>query len=177
MGEHFGTEAIQIEPATPAAWPALRAIYQEGIDTGDATFETRPPETWAAWSAAHAAGCHVLARRDGTVCGWAALTPVSGRCVYAGVAELSIYVGAVHRGRGVGDRLLRALIEVAEAREIWTVQAGVFPENVASLRLLARNGFRVVGRRERLGQMSHGPRAGAWRDVILLERRSRRVGT
>jgi phosphinothricin acetyltransferase len=121
--------------------------------------------------------CGCLARDGEKILGWATLAKVSDRCVYAGVAEVSVYVAAAARGRGVGDALLRGLIARADAAGVWTLQAGIFPENKASLALHARHGFREVGRRERLGQMpAIGPRAGEWRDVLLLERRSAVAG-
>jgi L-amino acid N-acyltransferase YncA len=159
-----------IAEMTPDHWAQVRAIYLEGIATGDATFETAAPE-WAAWDAAHIKTCRFVARAGDSVLGWAALTPVSGRCVYVGVAEVSVYVAARARGRGVGKALLAALVAASEQNEIWTMQAGIFPENVASVKLHERMGFRVVGRRERLGAMN-----GRWRDVLLLERRSKVVG-
>jgi L-amino acid N-acyltransferase YncA len=155
-------------------WGEVRAIYLEGIATGDATFETDAP-SWEKWDASHLQECRLVARSSssgsGRIIGWAALSPVSDRCVYAGVAEVSVYVGEKGRGQGTGRALLEALVEASEERGIWTLQAGVFPENRASIRLHLRCGFREVGRRERLGQ-----RNGAWRDVMLLERRSRTVG-
>jgi L-amino acid N-acyltransferase YncA len=159
-------EAPAIKPMTAGHWPAVRAIYQHGIATGDATFETAAP-TWAAWDAGHLAGHRLVAATDGEVVGWAALSPVSDRCAYAGVAEVSIYVAAGAAGRGVGRALLERLVAGAEAAGIWTLQAGVFPENAASLALHRRCGFRTVGVRERLGKLD-----GRWRDVVLLERRS-----
>lgn len=149
-----------------AVWPAVRAIYAEGIATGNATFETEVP-AWAAWDAAHLPHCRLVAREGERVLGWAALSPVSGRCVYAGVAEVSVYAAADSRGRGVGKALLRALITASEQAGIWTLQAGIFPENEASLALHRACGFRRVGVRERIGEL-----AGVWRDVVLLERRS-----
>ncbi|MDQ6856528.1 MAG: N-acetyltransferase family protein [Candidatus Dormibacteraeota bacterium] len=146
-------------------WPAVREIYAEGIAAGDATFETEPP-SWAAWDAAHLAEHRLVARRDDRVVGWAAASPVSERCVYAGVAETSVYVAADARGAGVGHTLLSELITSTESAGIWTLQAGIFPENHASLALHKACGFRLVGVRERLGQHH-----GVWRDVILLERR------
>ena len=159
-----------IQPLTAAHWPAVRAIYEQGIATGDATFETAAPE-WAAWDRGHLAGHRLVATLDGQVVGWAALAPVSERCAYAGVAEASVYVAAVAAGQGVGRALLERLVAGAEAAGIWTVQAGIFPENTASLALHRRCGFRTVGVRERLGRLG-----GRWRDVVLLERRSPRVG-
>lgn len=161
----------------PADWPVVAAIYAEGIATWSATFTPAPPESFDDFSDGKLMDCACVARGDSSaVLGWATLAKVSDRCVYAGVAEVSIYVAAAARGRGVGEALMRALIARSEAAGVWTLQAGIFPENAASLRLHARHGFREVGRRERLGQMSRGPRAGEWCDVLLLERRSKVVG-
>jgi L-amino acid N-acyltransferase YncA len=148
-------------------WPAVAAIYGEGIESGDATFETFVP-AWAEWDAGHLDDHRLVATEGNSIVGWAALSPVSGRCVYAGVAEDSVYVSESARGHGVGSALLRALLADSEAAGIWTIQAGVFPENTASLRLHHGCGFRTVGLRERIGRMN-----GVWRDVLLLERRSR----
>jgi len=157
---------------TPDDWPNVRAIYLEGIATGNATFETDAP-SWETWDRAHVADPRLVARdADGSVLGWAAVTPVSGRCVYAGVADLSVYVSAAARGRGVGRALLTALIQSSERAGIWTLQAGIFPENAPSLALHRACGFRDVGRRERIGKMH-----GVWRDVLLLERRSGSAGS
>jgi phosphinothricin acetyltransferase len=143
------------------------AIYQAGIDTGDATFETQAP-TWEAFDAAKLPSHRFVALDDdGTVLGWVAVGAVSDRCVYAGVVEHSVYVAPDAQGRGVGTALLEALVASTEAAGIWTIQSGVFPENEASLALHQRLGFRNVGRRERIGK-----RDGRWRDVILIERRS-----
>jgi L-amino acid N-acyltransferase YncA len=155
----------------PEDWPAVRAIYLEGIATGNATFEQTAPE-WETWDAGHLPGGRIVACSDaGDVLGWAALSGVSSRCVYAGVAEVSIYVAERARGRGVGSKLMARLIADSEAAGLWTLQAGIFPENVASIALHARAGFRIVGKRERLGQMN-----GRWRDVVLMERRSAVAG-
>ena len=151
-------------------WPRVRAIYLEGIATGQATFETDAPE-WSAWNAAHLPTPRLVARVGAEVAGWAALSPVSSRCVYAGVGETSVYVGAAYRGAGVGRALLTALVNESERTGLCTSQAGIFPENVASVRLHKSCGFREVGRRERIGR-----RDGVWRDTLLLERRSRVVG-
>ena len=159
-------DGLTIDLMTEAAWPAARAIYEEGIAGGDATFETAAPG-WAAWDQGHLADHRLVATRGGRVVGWAALSPVSDRCAYAGVAEASVYVAAAAAGQGVGRALLTELVSRAEAAGIWTVQAGVFPENTASLALHRRCGFRTVGVRERLGKLH-----GRWRDVVLLERRS-----
>jgi L-amino acid N-acyltransferase YncA len=160
---------VEIQPLRPDDWPAVRAIFQAGIASGDATFETAAP-TWEAWDAAHLPEHRLVARDDGQVLAWAALAPVSDRCAYAGVAEDSIYVAPGAQGRGVGRQLLAALVASAEQGGIWTVQTGIFPENRASVRLHQACGFRLVGVRERLGRLD-----GRWRDVLLLERRSPRI--
>ncbi len=160
----------RIMAMTAADWPAVRAIYEEGIATGQATFETAAPE-WSAWDAARLPVGRLVARRHRSVVGWAALSPVSSRAVYRGVAEVSIYIAAAARGQGIGRLLLTALIDNAETAGLWTLQAGIFPENEASVALHLACGFRLVGRRERLG-LHHG----RWRDSLLLERRSNRVG-
>ena len=160
---------MEVTVARAEDWPTNRAIYEAGIRSGDATFETEPP-SWAEWDAAHLPAHRLVARAEDGVVGWAALSPVSTRCVYAGVAEDSVYVAPEVQGRGVGRALLTALVEGAERAGIWTVEAGVFPENAASLALHARCGFRRVGVRDRIGKLG-----AAWRDVVLLERRSRLV--
>ena len=147
-------------------WPSVLEIYGEGIATGEATFETDTP-AFEHWSAHHPVAHRLVATRAQRVIGWAALTPVSDRCAYEGVAEVSVYVAAGSRGEHVGSSLLERLIESSEAAGIWTIQAGIFPENVASVQLHLQCGFRVVGTRERLGQLH-----GRWRDVLLLERRA-----
>ena len=146
---------------------AVLAIYQAGLDTGNASFETSAPD-WARWDAAHLPAHRFVATDDaGRVLGWVAVSPVSSRAVYAGVVELSVYVDPAARGQGVGSALLAALTESTDAAGIWTIQTGIFPENTASLALHERAGFRVVGTRERIGQHH-----GRWRDVVFLERRS-----
>ena len=152
-------------------WPGVREVYEAGIATGNATLEGRSPE-WPQWDAAHRRDCRLVAERDGRVVGWAALSPVSDRCAYDGVAEASVYVAADCRGTGIGKRLMSALVVEAEAAGVWTVQAGILTENTASLRLAEQTGFRLVGLRERLGKVD-----GHWRDIYVLERRSRVVGT
>ncbi len=161
---------LRIAPLTAAEWPAVRAIYEEGIATGHATFETTAPD-WAAWDAARLPVGRLVAWRGRTVVGWAALSPVSSRAVYSGVAEVSVYVAAAARGQGVGRALLTALVAASETAGIWTLTAGIFPENEASVALHRACGFRVVGRRERLAL-----HYGVWRDALLLERRSSVVG-
>lgn len=160
-----------IEPMRPDDWDRVRSIYEEGIATGHATLETAVP-SWDEWDAAHLPACRLVVRAEGGgVLGWAALSPVSGRCVYGGVAEISLYVAAAARGRGLGRALLRALVAASESAGLWTLQAGILPENRASLAVHRRCGFRTVGRRERIGRLR-----GEWRDVVLLERRSRTIG-
>ncbi len=152
-------------------WPAVRAIFEEGIAAGNATFETAAP-AWEAWDAAHLAEPRLVATDAQGLAGWAALAPASRRACYAGVAEVSVYVAVRCRGGGVGTRLLAALIAASERLGIWTLQAVVFPDNAASMALHERAGFRRVGRRERIARLR-----GVWRDTLLLERRSSSVGT
>jgi L-amino acid N-acyltransferase YncA len=168
----FAAREVRIEPLRPADWPAVAAIYAQGIATGNATFETEVP-SWERWNASHLAEHRLVARAGpaGDLIAWASLAPVSDRCAYTGVVENSIYVSEAARGKGVGRRLLTALVEQAERADIWTVQTGVFPENTTSLALHRRCGFRVVGVRERVGQLH-----GRWRDVLFLERRSTVAG-
>jgi L-amino acid N-acyltransferase YncA len=161
---------VEIRPLLPEDWPSVRTIYREGIATGNATFETDAPE-WEVWDSKHLRDARLAAVVDGRVVGWAALAPVSDRCVYSGVAELSIYIASAMRGKGVGKTLLDALVLESEAKGFWTLQTGVFPENKASLALHQKCGFRIVGRRERIGKMGN-----RWRDVIFLERRSAVAG-
>jgi phosphinothricin acetyltransferase len=151
---------------TAADWPSIRDIYEAGIATGHATFETTAP-SWEQWDAAHLTDHRIVADIEREIVGWTAMSPVSDRCVYAGVAEHSVYIHPDHRGQGVGRTLLEALIASAEAAGIWTIQTGIFPENTASVKLHQRCGFRIVGRRERIGQLK-----GVWRDTLFLERRS-----
>ena len=157
---------FQITSMLDDDWEQVRQIYQEGIDTGQATFETTTPE-FNEWHNSHLAFGRLVARTEWVVSGWAALSPVSRRAAYAGVAETSVYVGAAYRGNGIGRSLLQALIEESERNGIWTLQAVMFPENEASLALHRSCGFREVGRRERISKLN-----GVWRDTLLLERRS-----
>jgi phosphinothricin acetyltransferase len=152
-------------------WPVAGEIYREGIATGRATFETDLP-AWEFWDQAHLRHPRLVAAEGGQVLGWAALSPVSKRAVYAGVAEVSIYVAGAAQGRGIGRALLEALIEASEQAGVWTLQAGIFAINTPSIALHRRCGFREVGIRERIGQLH-----GAWHDVVLMERRSRRIGS
>ncbi len=158
--------ALEVRGLTPADWPLVAAIYAEGIATGNATFDAEPP-SWAEWDASHLPDPRLAGELGGEVVGWAALAPTSRRACYRGVAEVSVYVAERSRGRGVGSRLLRSLVARAEEAGIWTIQTSIFPENVASVELHRRCGFRVVGVRERIGQLN-----GVWRDTVLMERRS-----
>jgi L-amino acid N-acyltransferase YncA len=164
-GSHAVATDVEVRPFRDDDWPAVHAIYAEGIATGNATFETEVP-AFERWLETHPPECRLVATRAADVVGWVAASPVSDRCAYAGVIEHSVYVDSRVRGQGVGHRLLDALIQRADASGIWTIQSGIFPENVASLELHQRCGFRVVGTRERLGQLN-----GVWRDVVLIERR------
>lgn len=160
---------MSIEPLVREHWPEVARIYAEGIATGNATFETDVP-TWERWDASHLAEHRFVALDNDVVVGFAAVSAVSDRCVYDGVVENSVYVAEAARGAGVGRSLLERLIASTEAVGIWTIQSGIFPENDASLRLHERVGFRVVGRRARLGKLH-----GVWRDVLLVERRSEAI--
>lgn len=161
---------IRIVKLDPAHWPQVKRIYEEGIQTGNATFQQQAPE-WGNWNEDHLQHSRIVALDNDEVGGWAALSPVSERCVYAGVAEVSVYVAEKFRGKKIGTLLLKELIAQSEINGIWTLQSGIFPENVASIKLHEANGFRVVGYREKVGQMN-----GVWRDTILLERRSQLIG-
>ena len=159
-----------VVPLQPHHWDRVRTIYLDGLATGQASFETRPPD-WTEWDRAHLPHPRLAAARGVEIVGWVALCPVSSRRCYAGVAEVSIYVASETRGQGVGTLLLEEIIRASEAAGIWTLQAVIFPENVGSIRLHQRCGFRTVGRRERIAQ-----RDGVWRNTVLLERRSVVVG-
>jgi L-amino acid N-acyltransferase YncA len=161
---------IKVQKMQDDDWPSVKDIYQEGIDTGNATFETVVP-TWQEWDSNHLCDCRLIAKFAGQIVGWVALSPISNRCAYQGVAEVSLYVKSSARGQGVGKALLKAAIEESEQIGLWTLQGGTFPENKSSIALQKACGFREVGRRERIGK-----RNGVWRDVILMERRSKVVG-
>jgi phosphinothricin acetyltransferase len=161
---------ISMEEMQPEHWQEVRAIYEDGIKTGNATFELSAPE-WKAWDEAHLQYCRFIAVEGDKILGWSALSPVSGRCVYAGVAEVSVYVSTNARGKGLGKMLLEKLIEGSEANNLWTLQASIFPENVSSIKIHQHCGFRVIGKRERIGKIN-----SIWRDTLLLERRSNKVG-
>jgi len=161
---------ISIHKMKDEEWPDVKYIYQEGIATGDATFESEAPD-WEQWDKSHLRDCRLVAKSGEKIVGWAALIPVSSRCVYDGVAEVSLYVRDSFRGRGIGTELLKAAIEESQRAGIWTLQSGTFPENAASIAIQKACGFREVGIREKIGCMN-----GQWRDVILMERRSKVVG-
>ena len=168
---------ISVRPMTAGDWPAVAEIFRQGIDDGEATFETRTTG-WDAFDAAKLPGLRLVAAddRDSRVLGWAAASPVSTREVYRGVIEHSVYIDRAARGRGIGRLLLSAFVDAADDAGVWTIQSSVFPENTASLRLHEAAGFRVVGRRERIARAGVGPHAGTWRDTVLIERRSARNG-
>ncbi len=151
-------------------WPDVQRIYREGIETGNATFETQVPE-WGVWDGKTRPQPRLVARLEDQVVGWAALSSVSARAVYAGVCEVSVYVAAAARGQGVGKKLLQALVQASEELGIWTLQASIFPENQASIAIHEQCGFRILGRREKIAQ-----HRGRWRDTVLMERRSQVVG-
>jgi L-amino acid N-acyltransferase YncA len=161
---------VLIERMTQDHWTAVESIYNAGIATKNATFEPHVPD-WASWNSHHRGDCRLIALKGERIAGFAALSDISARIVYSGVAEVSIYVDPDFRGMGIGDQLLKTLIAESETHNIWTLQAGIFPENIISLQLHLRNGFRIIGKRERIGKMD-----GRWRDVLLLERRSEKVG-
>ena len=161
---------IGIIPMQSLHWNEVKRIYEEGIATRNATFESSPP-SWEIWDAAHLKNCRLVAVDGDYIAGWAALTLVSDRCVYAGVAEVSVYVDQNFRGKKIGSLLLQQLIINSENEGIWTLQAGIFPENESSLTLHEKYGFKIIGKRERIGKMDN-----VWRDTLLLERRSKTVG-
>jgi phosphinothricin acetyltransferase len=161
---------MEIQALTPHHWPEVKAIYQAGIGTGNAHFSLTIPE-WDEWDHEHVKNCRLVATENGQVLGWAALTAISDRCVFAGVAEVSIYMAEQARGKGIGKQLLAELVKQSEAENFWTLEARIFAENEASIHIHQQNGFRVVGRRERIGKLN-----GIWRDVLLLERRSTNTG-
>ncbi len=154
----------------PGDWPAVKKIYEEGITTGQATFEKEAPD-WSAWDQGHLPEGRLVLAEEEEILGWAALSPVSSRCIYAGVAEVSIYMTGASRGKGLGYTLLQKLVEISEQQQLWTLQAGIFPENTASVKIHDRAGFRMVGKRDRIGRLN-----GFWRDNLLMERRSNKVG-
>jgi len=163
-------EMLHIEKMTELHWPDVSRIYLQGIETGMATFEKEIPE-WTYWDQQHIDTCRLVALDRNKVVGWAALSAVSSRCVYGGVAEVSVYVAAEARGNKIGESLLRQLIDESEAQGYWTLQSGIFPENISSIRLHEKLGFRKIGFRERIGQLN-----GVWKDNLLMEKRSKKTG-
>jgi phosphinothricin acetyltransferase len=164
------TENLIFRELKETDWKSVSRIYQEGLDTGHATFETSIP-SWQDWNSGHIKECRIIAEIDNTVVGWTALSPVSSRCVYEGVAEVSVYISPKYSRQKIGSKLLKRLIEESETNGIWTLQAGIFPENKGSIIIHERLGFRKVGYREKIGKMN-----GVWRDNLLLERRSDVIG-
>lgn len=160
---------IIINTMLPAHWEQVKLIYEQGMATGNATFQQTAP-TWEEWDNDHLKSCRLVAVENNHVLGWAALSKVSGRCVYAGVAEVSVYVSSAAQGKGIGSLLLNALVRESEQNGLWTIQAGIFPENTASIKVHEKAGFRQVGYRERIGKMN-----GVWRNTLLLERRSQLI--
>lgn len=161
----------KIEIMKPSDWKQVSEIYTDGINTKVATFQSEA-SSWEEWDKGHCDTCRLVARNDDDILGWAALSPVSGRCVYAGVAEVSVYINKKYQGQRVGTMLLEKLIEISEENGYWTLQSGIIKENTSSLNLHTKCGFREVGYRERLGKMDNGK----WHDVVLVERRSTIVG-
>ncbi|MCR8847970.1 GNAT family N-acetyltransferase [Rossellomorea sp. SC111] len=161
---------VYIDEMKPDDWDQVAKIYHEGIATGNATFQNDIP-SWEEWDANHIQAGRIVIRLGDSIVGWAAMSPVSSRCVYRGVAEVSVYVSARCAGQGIGSQLLGALIEASEQEGFWTLQSGIFPENRASIKLHEKHGFRIIGHREKIGKMD-----GVWRDTVLLERRSKIVG-
>ena len=158
-----------VKELTQNDWPMVREIYLAGLNTGNASFETTAPE-WEAWDNNHLKHSRLVAEAKGKIVGWGALSSVSGRCVYGGVAEVSVYIAQEARGKGIGEELLKALIESSESHQFWTLQSGIFQENEPSINLHEKCGFRMVGYRERIAQ-----RNGVWHNVVLMERRSEHV--
>lgn len=162
---------ILIRSMNKADWDSVAKIYEEGISTGFATFESTIPD-YKSWDVAHLKTCRLVAEKGAIILGWAALSPVSSRCVYGGVGEVSVYVAKASRGLGVGVLLMQELIKASEAEGYWTLQSGIFPENIGSIKLHEKVGFRFLGKRERIGKTKEG----VWKDNLLFERRSPKVG-
>lgn len=161
-------DRVQIEHMTSSDWPSVARIYKEGIETGMATFEKIVPQ-WDIWNKNHLSICRFVAKDENEIIGWAALSPVSSRCVYGGVAEVSVYVSKEGRGQGIGEMLLKRLLSESENEGFWTLQSGIFPENIASIKIHENVGFRKIGFRERIGELD-----GVWKDNILMEKRSKK---
>ncbi|MDB5017745.1 MAG: ywnH [Mucilaginibacter sp.] len=161
---------MNIENLTEKHWPEVKAIYESGVATGNANFSHQVPD-WLEWDSTHVKNCRLVAVENNQVIGWAALTAISDRCVFAGVAEVSVYIAEGFRGKGIGKTLLAQLVKESEQNNFWTLESRIFAENAASIKIHEENGFRIVGSRERIGQLN-----GVWRDTLLLERRSIEVG-
>jgi L-amino acid N-acyltransferase YncA len=161
---------MEIKTIVASYYPEISRIYLEGILTGNATFQTKAPD-WNEWDKSHLPNSRIAAFENNTMVGWAALSPVSSRCIYAGVAEVSIYVLESERGKGIGKLLLQQLILESENNDLWTLQSSIFPENIGSIKIHEQCGFRQIGFKEKVGKMN-----GIWRDNILMERRSKIVG-
>jgi len=161
---------VTIRPFVKSDFPSVKDIYQQGIDSGEATFQEQAKD-YDVWNESLLPSCRLVAESNRQIIGWAALSSTSNRCVYSGIAEVSVYVSSNSQGLGVGNSLLEALIKASEEEGIWTLQAGIFPENKASIHIHSKNGFKVLGIREKLGQMN-----GIWRDIVFMERRSKVVG-
>lgn len=168
--------AVLVRSMEASDWPVVHAIYTAGISTGQATFESQAPD-WESFNTGHLSTHRFVAHFEADAVGWAAVSAVSSRTAYQGVVEHSVYVDPGSQGRGIGKALLRALVDSTEAAGIWTIQASIFAENAASLALHRAEGFRIIGKRERVAKMEYGPAAGLWRDTLLLERRSAISGT
>ncbi|GET32835.1 phosphinothricin N-acetyltransferase [Prolixibacter bellariivorans] len=164
------TASVKLRAMTPDDWPEVARIYDEGLKTGNATFQQVVP-TWEEWNTGHVQSCRMVAIIEGTMAGWAALSAVSSRAVYAGVAEVSVYIGKDFRGMRIGNRLMKNLIDESEKESFWTLQSSIFPENEASIKLHEKYGLRTIGYREKVGKMD-----GVWRDTVIMERRSKVVG-
>ncbi len=160
---------ITIKSMLPEHWSEVAIIYQDGVETGMATFEKEIP-SWEVWDSNHIKACRIIAVLNKKIVGWAALSPVSSRCVYGGVGEVSVYVSNGFRGNQIGEKLLRRLIMESEENGLWTIQSSVFPENIGSIKLHEKVGFRKIGYREKIGALN-----GVWKDNILLEKRSKLI--
>lgn len=158
---------MKVRSLLASDWLEVKSIYEKGIATGNATFQTDAP-SWDQWDTSHLYTVRIVTEDNGIIIGWAALTPISSRCVYAGVAEVSVYVDPEYSGKGIGFSLLEKLVSLSEDEGIWTLQAGIFPENIGSIRIHEKAGFRKVGFREKIGKQN-----GLWRDTVLMERRSK----
>ncbi|HDD61087.1 MAG TPA: N-acetyltransferase family protein [Chloroflexi bacterium] len=168
---------MKISPMKEEHWIEVKRIYQAGIDTGQATFEDSPPDTWRAWLKKFLNNLSLVYLAEGSVLGWAAVSRVSSRQVYQGVGEISLYVDPDYQREGIGKELMEEIIKQSEIADFWTLQAGIFPENFPSINLHKAFGFRVVGERRKIGKMTYGPTAGEWRDVVLMERRKEENGS